>query len=324
MKSKGKDLQDYIDPENGFLYRLAHHMIIDKKEIDRLEKITPYQSLNEKLIIAIENKIKTHSKQVIKALGEDEQDHIAKFIVSAGCKTDSDERLLPRELRKVIDDNMFCLEKLIDTEKREWLMTLVGSNCIRARHRDRVMNFKPDEEKAYQLLIIIQRRRYKDFFNFIKCQKKNIVKILDQGGVTEIKIQIREEHSEKKQIVAELKRKLRGHVDEDEESDLDEDEKEIVIEFLAELAENGICFTGISASNSDLTMFFQGEKEEPFPSLNDCESGSLKDTLEKLIRSLLKIPGSLPPLIKSVATGKHSDNHHSTTETEQNAGIYSN
>ena len=50
-----------IDPENSFLYRLAHHMIIDKKEIDSLEKITPYQRLNEKLIIAIENKIKTHT-----------------------------------------------------------------------------------------------------------------------------------------------------------------------------------------------------------------------------------------------------------------------
>ena len=42
------------------------------------------------------------SKQFIEALCEDEQDHIAKFIVTAGCETDSDERLLPRGLRKVI------------------------------------------------------------------------------------------------------------------------------------------------------------------------------------------------------------------------------
>ena len=177
VKSKGKDLKDYIDPENGFLYRLKNHEIIDEKEIKDLENITPYQSLNERLIIAIEKKIESHNKQFIKALCEDEQDHIAKFIVTAGCETDSDERLLPREIRKVINDNMFCLKVLIDTERQDLLMKLVAANCIREIHRDKVMNFKPDEERAYQLLIIIQRRRFKDFFNFMSASGRQCRKI---------------------------------------------------------------------------------------------------------------------------------------------------
>ena len=149
------DLEDYIDPENGFLNRFCNHGIIDNYEIIVLEQKTPYQELNGALLRTIEMNIDSASKQFISALCEDEQDHIAKFIVTAGCKTDSEERLLPRELRDAIDDNMFCLKELINTEKQDLLMKLVAAKCISKRHRDRVMNFKPGEEKAYQLLIII-------------------------------------------------------------------------------------------------------------------------------------------------------------------------
>ena len=285
--------------------------------------------MNGELLREIEINLDS-SKPFIEALCEDEQDHIAKFIVTAGCETDSDERLLPRELRKVIDDNMFCLEKLIDTERRYLLYELAKVGCITARHRDRVMNFKPDEEKAYQLLIIIQRRRYKDFFNFIKCKEmeKNIVKILEKGGITEIKIKFREEQSEKKHIVAELIRKLRGHVDGDLECDLDGEQQEKVVEFLAELAENDISFIGIcpetSTSNSDLSMFFQGEKEDPFPAMkSDCESGSIKTRLEKLYRSLLKVPDRWPPLVKEVTLGQHSSIQRVITHTKEASGNFS-
>ena len=181
VQSNGSDLEDYIDPENGLLNRLYNQRIIGKSEIDCLEILKPYQKLNGTLFRKIN--IDSFSKQFIEALCQDEQDHIAKFIVTSGCETNSDERLLPRELRKVIDDNMFCLEKLIDTEKRDFLTKLVATNCIRARHRDRVIYSEP-KDKAYELLIIIQRKRYKDFFNFMEClrktMQKNIVKILER------------------------------------------------------------------------------------------------------------------------------------------------
>ena len=160
VQSKGPDLEDYIDPENGLLNRIYNQKIIDNSEIDILTKIAPYQKLNGDLLRRIDVKINSISKQFIEALHQDEQDHIAKFIVTAGCETDSDERLLPRQLRKVIDDNMFCLEKLIDTEKRALELKLVTANCITSRHRERLIHSKP-EEKAHELLIIIQRRRYR-------------------------------------------------------------------------------------------------------------------------------------------------------------------
>ena len=227
-------------------------------------------------------------KQFIEALCEDEQDHIAKFIVTSGYKTDSDERLLPRELKKVIDENMFCLKVLIDTDRQDLLMKLIAAKCIRAIHRDRVMNFKPDEEKAYQLLIIIQRRRYKDFTNFMKCLRetlqKHVVNVLEKGGVTEVKVQLFQNRSDKRIIAAELVRKLTGCVDGSNESDLSEDQKKIVIEILAELKENDIHFIGkciITAGSDSVSLFSQAENDDSIGLLKiSCESGSLKNTLE--------------------------------------------
>ena len=264
-------------------------------------------------------------RQFIEALCQDEQDHIAKFIVTAGCETDSDERLLPRELREVIDKNMFCLGKLIDTEKLDFLMKLVTAKCIRARHRDKVKNCDQDD-KAYELCKIIQRRRYKDFVNFMDClrksMQKNIAKILEKGGVTEIKVELFKEQNNKRGIEAELIRKLTGYIDEDKASDLSEYQIKIVNEILAELAENDIEFIGTctGTGKGSMSMFLQGRQDDPLPVLNDgCKSGALKVTLEELFRSLLEIKDSWPPLVKDVTTGQHSNKHHMTRNTEQNS-----
>ena len=231
VQSKGSDLEDYIDPENGLLNRLYNQRIIDNSEVDILQKIKPYQNLNGEILRRIDSKIYSISKQFIQALCQDEQDHVAIFIVTAGCESDSDERLLPRELRKVIDDNMFCLVKLIDTEKHDLVYKLVAGNCITSRHREKVIHSK-SEDKAHELLIILQRRRYKDFFNFMECLRKtmqhNMVKILEKGGVTEIKVQLLQERTDRINIEAELVRKLTGYVDEDKASGLSEDQKQIV------------------------------------------------------------------------------------------------
>ena len=328
VQSKGSDLEDYIDPENGLLDRLYNQMIIDNSDIVILQKITTYQKLNGELLRRIDIKINSISQQFIQALCQDEQDHIAKFIATSGCETDSDERLLPRELRKLIDDNMFCLEKLIDTEKHDLVYKLVAKNCITSRHRERVIHSKP-EDKAYELLIILQRRRYKDFFNFMKCLRKamqnNIVKILEKGGVSEIKVQMLQERSDKKDIAAEMIKKLTGYVDEDKASGLSEDQKKIVDELLAELAENDIYFIGAcpGTSKNSISMFLQGGKDDSLPVLKDsCKSGSLKLTLEKMFRSLVEVPDSWPPLVKDVTLGQHSNKHHVAIETEQNSSKF--
>ena len=328
VKSKGPDLEDYTDPENGFLNRLYNQRIIDNSEIEILQNIKPYQKLNGELLRRIDIKINFISKQFIQALCQDDQDHIAKFIVTAGCETDSDERLLPRELRTVIDDNMFCLEKLIDTEKRDLLHKLVQTKCITSRHRDRVIRSEP-EDKAYELLIILQRRRYKDFFNFMECLRKtmqhNIVKILEKGGVSEIKVQLFKKLGDTN-IIAELIKKLTGYADEDNKRELSDDQRQLIDEVLADLKVEGIYFIGTCTSDNvtSMSVFFQGKTENPFPVLTSgCQSGSLKDKLEKLFRSLLKIPGSWPPLLKEVTMGKQSNTHYVTTGIEQNSGIFS-
>ena len=141
--------------------------------------------------------------------------------------------------------------------------------------------------------------------------------------MTEIKIHFQEDQGDNSKIVAELIKKLRGYVDENKANDLDEDQTKTVIDFLGELAENGICFIGIcpetTPSDSGLAMFFQGEKDDRFQVLEkSCESGALKDKLEALIQSL--IPDRLPPLVKEVKTGKHSNKHHVTIQTENCSG----
>ena len=152
--------------------------------------------------------------------------------------------------------------------------------------------------------------------------QKNIVKILEKGGVTEIKIQLLQERRDKRNIEAELIRKLTGYVDEDKASDLSEDQKHIVNAILAELAENDIYFIGTCTvtSKGSFSMFLQGGSDDSLQVLNDgCESGSLKDKLETGFRSLLEIPDSEPPLVKEVTTGQHSNRHHVTTEPERNS-----
>ena len=228
----------------------------------------------------------------------------------------------------LVDDNMFCLEKLIDIEKLELLTKLVASNCIRSIHRDKVINFKPDEQKAYQLLIIIQRRRFKDFCNFMECLRKtmqtNIVKILEKGGVSEIKVQLLKKRRDKKNIGVDLIRKLTGYVDESNEGNINEKQKGIADDILAELKENGIHFIGTCTATRDsdpMSMFFQSENKDQIGLLKtDCESGSLKGQLEKLFRAVLDIPDSWPPLVKQVTTGKHSNQHQLDRETETKSG----
>ena len=133
------DLEDCIDPENGLLNRLRDHGIIDNDEINYLERMKIYRSRNSNILGKLEKNINSSSEQFIQALCDDEQEHIGKFIVTSGCETNSGERLLPRELRRVIDSNMFCLEKLIDTEKRDLLHQLVRAkmyHCTTPRQSD--------------------------------------------------------------------------------------------------------------------------------------------------------------------------------------------
>ena len=165
VRSKGRDLEDYLDPDNGLLDRLASHGIIDNSKIEILQKITPYQLLNEELLRRIAINLNSTCEQFIEALCEDGQDHIAKLIVTAGCETDSDERLLPRCMRGLLKQKLCKFKELIDHVKLDLLQKLVSANCITSRHRDRVIRSEP-EDQTNELMIILQRRRCKDSYKF--------------------------------------------------------------------------------------------------------------------------------------------------------------
>ena len=129
--------------------------------------------------------------------------------------------------------------------------------------------------------------------------------------------------SDKRNIEAELVKKLTNYADEDNESELSEDQRKLTNELLAELEKEGIYFIGTCTSKSGLSIFVQGEKDDSSAVLNNgCESESLKNKLEAWFRSLLEIPESWPPLVKKVTTVEHSMKHHVTTETEQNSGKF--
>ena len=251
--SQGRDLEDYMDPENGLLRRFSENDIIAHSEMKDLQVIKPYQLLNGELLNRIRPNVDSICHQFMKALRDDEQGHIAKFIISSGRNTDSDDRLLPRKLREVIDDNMFCLQKLIDTEKNDFVLKLVRDKCITSRHRDRVIRSKV-EDKAYELLIILQRRRYIDFVNFMDCLRKtmqnNIAKVLERGGVTEIKVRLLQARDDKRDIAAELVNKLTGYADEEHKNDLNDDQQRIISDLLSELEANEIYFVGTCRSDS--------------------------------------------------------------------------
>ena len=155
-----------------------------------------------------------------------------------------------------------------------------------------------------------------------KTLQRNVVKVLEQGGVIEIKVQMIENRSDKENIARELIKKLTGCVDEGDGSNLSGEQKGIVDDLLAEFGKNDIHFVGTCTNTPDSYSVSLGENDDSIGLLKtSCESGSLKDTLEKLFRALLDIPDSWPPLVKEVTTGKHSKKHHLNIETEQNTGI---
>ena len=52
---------------------------------------------------------------ILKALIENDQSHIAKYIVSSGMNTRSPDRVLKKEEKEAIDENMFCFGEVVQS-----------------------------------------------------------------------------------------------------------------------------------------------------------------------------------------------------------------
>ena len=222
-------LVDYIDPSNGLLYILEVKGVLTHDEYTLLgammaDRKKSYTELNEELLSKyISTRITQCCSLFLNALEENHQGHIAEFIKSGGTNVDSETRLLTEREITIINDNLFCLVKLIDPYKMKFLLKLVACKCITERHKIRLLGqFNDPDERIDELLTILKRRSYKDFLNFKKClhdtMQNKIVGILEQGGVVTVRVKLHK-RVDRKIIESKLVALITGYVDENRVDD---------------------------------------------------------------------------------------------------------
>ena len=266
-----------------------------------------YIELNEELLLKYINpKFESCCLMFCEALKENDQQHIVKYIMSAGQDSDSEDRVLDRDEITLIDNNMFCLVNLIDPYRRNFLNRLVAKKCITIRQKEKLEKFLEASKKVEELLKIIKRRRYIDFRNFKICMhdtmQHKLADILEKGGIVTVRVKLNK-RNDIKVIESKLIDLVTGYVDETDEIDktLTSEQVAFIKELLRDLEEFDIQLIGNSAWRS-IAVFFQCMTEHSFETFKQLyTSGKLKDILERLFRCLLKFQESQPELIEEVS-----------------------
>ena len=240
----------YMDPENGLLMCLAAKGFINSEDYKRLDQIKQYEKLNDDLLVHfVTPKIGTHCKEFLDALVENEQDHIAKFIMSCGNNLDSEDRVLNDKELNLVNNNMFCLVNLISPYRMDFLYRLVAKRCITDRQKGRVESWQEAHKKTDELLTILKRRRFRDFQNFKMClhdtMQNKIVDILERGGVVTVRIKLNA-REDKKIIESELIKLVTVYMDEEHEIDenLTQEQVAVIKDLLKELEKLDIHLVG--------------------------------------------------------------------------------
>ena len=156
------ELEDYSDPLNKLPVFFEKYGIMTSDEADEFDCTKPHAARD--LLKKMNACLKRDSRKcllMLKALIEDHQTHIAKYIVSSGKNTRSPDRVLSKEERDAIDRNMFCLEKLVRPHVNDYLFSLAGLKCITGNHKDWVINWRDENKDVYQLFEIMKRRSFK-------------------------------------------------------------------------------------------------------------------------------------------------------------------
>ena len=302
-----------MDPENGLLMYLITNGIMTSDDYRRLDRSRPYEELNDDLIMNfIDPKIGTHCREFIDALVKNEQDHIAKFIMTCGNNLDSEDRVLNDKELNLINTNMFCLVNLISPYRMDFLYRLVAKRCITDRQKGRVEKWPEIPKKIDELLTIMKRRRLRDLRNFKIClhdtMQNRIVDIMERGGVVTVRIKLNA-REDKKIIESKLIKLVTGYVDEEHEIDktLTQEQVAVIKDLLKELEKLDIHLIGNAAWHS-MAMFFMCEGSDSFEAfVRLSETGRLKEILETMYRCLLGLSGDESRLIKTVSIVNYSE-----------------
>ena len=214
------ELEGYIDPFNKLPFRLLKYEIMTFEEVKKIERSKPQTTLE--IVAKMNEYLKKDSQNcvmLLKALIENDQIHIAKFIVSSGKNTHSPYRVLKEEEKNTIDQNMFCLEKLVSPHVNVFLVMLVARKCITANHKEWILSYKKENKDVYQLFEILKRRSFRHFSDFNSCLvgigQKTIVDVLKKGGVVEITNHLKgiESRSDRESIEKGIIAQLCGYID---------------------------------------------------------------------------------------------------------------
>ena len=287
-------LKGYIDPLNELPLCLAEYGIMTSDEAYAFDCTNPQapREIVAKLSACLTSD-STKCIPMLMALNDDDQMHIAKFIASSGKNTRSPDRVLTKEEMDAIDQNMFCLEKVVRPHVNHYLVPLAGEKCITDNHKKWIISWRKEHKDVYQLFEILKRRSVKHIavFNSLLLERghKIIVDVLKKGGVVEITNRLRgiENFSIEGNIERGIIEQLCVCVDNKTNNcHLNEHQKSFINELIALLHEHQIKFAGCYPTTS-FALFFQCETDVSQEWLIDfCRNGRLKIELKTLYRIL--------------------------------------
>ena len=321
--------KDYIDPLNELPFCFVEHRIMTFKEANEIERLKP--NTTREIVAKMNACLKNHPENclpILKALVENDQTHIAKFIVSSGKNTYSPDRVLTKEERDAIDENMFCLEKLVSTRVNDFLVLLVGVKCITSNHREWIISYKTENKDVYQLFEVIKRRSLRHFNDFNNCLvgtgQNQIVEVLRKGGVVEITNYLEgiDNRTDLDTIEIGIIQKLSGYVFNKNETKLSEEQLFFIDKLIALLnkKENRIKFVGSYRTNS-IALYFQCETNDSQEWLFDfCKNDELKLELQTVFRSLQPELNNFPKFDIDVCMTNYSKIHSIFSRCHQSLG----
>ena len=147
------NLKDYIDPLNELPFCFVKYKIMTFEEANEIERSKPHTT--REIVAKMAETVKRDQANclpILKALIDNDQTHIAKFIVSSGNNTRSPDRVLTTEEKNAIDRNMFFLEKLVSTRVNDLLVLLVAEKCITPTHKDWIISYKKGEQRCLPIV----------------------------------------------------------------------------------------------------------------------------------------------------------------------------